>query len=75
MRPVGPLNFFWLIEDQNFGKTADEEEDDGGDNNQPTVNPKSHLEDNYDYKEKYHDDDDNIDYCDDLPFPAEHVEG
>ena len=25
------------------GKTADEEEDDGGDYDQPAVNPKSHL--------------------------------
>ena len=60
----------------NCDKTADEEEDDGGDNNQPTVNPKSHLDENYDYKENYHDDDDDkSDYCDDPPFPAEHVEG
>ena len=39
--------------------TADEEEDDGGDNNQPAVNTKSHLdENNYDHYDDYDNDDD-----------------
>ena len=45
------------------GETADEEEDDGGDHDQPTVNPKSHLDQNadedidyvyYKHDDKYH---------------------
>ena len=42
----------------NCDKTADEEEDDGGDNNQPTVNPKSHLGENYDEDNDADDDND-----------------
>ena len=44
------------------GKTADEEEDDGGDHDQPAVNSKSHLDENadednddkYQNEDKYH---------------------